>query len=73
MFANSRVYCTACGSGRDCSLHLRAEHPPTAAEAWLRKHCDHNDEGCTIRYQAGLTFGLSRLTGQGATIDATVD
>jgi hypothetical protein len=54
------VTCTACGRQRNCRHHMRADHPPTAAKAWLRKHCQMAGAGpkpCAFAYRAGLDVG----------------
>jgi hypothetical protein len=57
MNSNPMIICDACGESRDCMLHTRAEFPPDAAKAWLRKGC-HNPKGaCRFRYQAGISIG----------------
>jgi len=50
-----RIYCAHCGRYRLCRLHMRAEHPPTAARRWLAKHdpCDDPDH----HYVAGFEVG----------------
>ena len=50
------VRCDWCGRERNCLLHMRAEHPPTAAKQWLRKMCvelEHDPKCCA---------GCSKLT-----------
>jgi len=52
--SNPTITCTACDKTRDCMLHTRAEHPPTAARAWLRKHCKHGaPKPCEFTYRPG--------------------
>lgn len=59
------VTCSTCGRKRRARLHMRAEHPPTAAKAWMRKHCQMAGAGpkpCAFVYRAGLdTEGLAAL------------
>jgi hypothetical protein len=51
--------CTVCRRTRACVRHLRADHPPTAAQAWLRRQCPHRtNHPCVFQYQAGLSLPL---------------
>jgi hypothetical protein len=55
--------CTAHGTKRYCSNHLRAACPPDAAMKWLRKRCPEGDgqrHTCNIEYRAGVQVGLGR-------------
>jgi hypothetical protein len=53
---NPKQKCTICGRIRDCSSHLRAEHPPTAAKKWLKKTCPETGKPCEFQYTAGIEF-----------------
>jgi hypothetical protein len=65
-----KVTCSHCGKVRDPMQHMRAEHPPTAAKAWLRKHCPVKGAGpspCSFGYQAGVDVeGLQRVLAEKA-------
>jgi len=63
MRSNPTVICEACGKSRNCMLHTRAEFPPDAAKAWLRRHCDNPRGSCQFRYQAGVVIGLGSVSG----------
>lgn len=68
MATNPIVWCVTCDRHRDCTKHLRAEHPPTAAKAWLRKRCSSystrdGSKLCDFRYRAGVAIG-GRAAGQ---------
>lgn len=55
--ADPEVTCMHCGRQRRCMRHARADHPPTAAKAWLRKNCQMEGAGpkpCTFVYRAGV-------------------
>jgi hypothetical protein len=52
--SNPMVICDACGDRRDCTLHTRAEFPPDAAKAWMRRTCEKPKGSCRLRYQAGI-------------------
>jgi len=60
---NPLIICEACGESRNCTLHPRAEFPPDAARAYLRKHCDNEPDSCRFRYQAGILFDPKPLKG----------
>ena len=55
--SNPTITCTFCDRVRDGTLHMRADHPPTAAKAWLKRTCDgpaaKRDKPCTFTYRAG--------------------
>lgn len=58
---NPTASCTYCGRQRDCMLHMRADHPPTAAKAWLKRTCKHEEKPCEFGYRAGVDVdGLKR-------------
>jgi hypothetical protein len=57
------VICDACGKYRSCMLHARAEFPPDAAKAWLRRHCSNPRTFCRLRYRAGVMIGSGSLSG----------
>jgi hypothetical protein len=57
MHSNPMIICDACGESRDCLLHRRAEFPPDAAKAWMKRHCHNDPKGCKLRYQAGFAIG----------------
>lgn len=61
--SDPHMTCDTCGRSRNCLLHRRADHPPTAARQWLKRHCPHEGAHCALRYQAGIELGLS-LEGQ---------
>ena len=48
------VACSYCGRKRDCMKHVSADHPPTAARAWLKRTCRHEEKPCSFGYQAGV-------------------
>jgi hypothetical protein len=48
------VTCTKCGARRNCMLHTRADHPPTAARAWLKRTCKRGGKPCEFGYRAGF-------------------
>lgn len=55
------VTCAYCGRERDCTRHMRADHPPSAARAWLKRTCRHEEKPCEFGYQAGIDIdGLRR-------------
>lgn len=57
------VSCATCGRTRDPMRHMRADHPPTAARQWLRKHCKSTTRPlpCAFKYRAGVDVeGLKR-------------
>lgn len=45
------AYCSHCGRARSCSMHTRAEFPPDAAKAWLKRNCS-TPGLCELRYRA---------------------
>ena len=52
--SNPTVTCVECGRTRDAMLHMRAEHPPTAARKWLKKTCSSGgSKPCKFSYRAG--------------------
>ena len=53
------VHCMSCGKQRRCELHQRAEFPPDAARAWLKKTCKNRDL-CELEYRAGLLLSSPR-------------
>jgi hypothetical protein len=59
------VSCATCGKRRSCRKHLRADHPPTAAKAWLRRHCQTDGKPCQLNYRAGIDVEGLRATLQG--------
>ncbi len=46
--------CSVCQRRRNCIMHIRADHPPTAAKKWLRSKCVHAEKPCDIHYTAGI-------------------
>lgn len=48
------ITCRTCGRQRNCMLHQRADHPPTAAKKWLRKICAQKG-ACEFTYRAGVS------------------
>lgn len=48
------VKCSVCGKARDPMHHMRADHPPTAARAWLKRHCRWDGRPCDFTYRAGI-------------------
>lgn len=50
-----------CGRSKNPMQHMRADHPPTAARAWLKKTCPHEGKPCDFSYRAGIDVeGLRR-------------
>ena len=55
--------CITCGRTRECLLHFRADHPPTAAKQWLLRTCPNGRGGavsqrCHIIYTAGIAWSV---------------
>jgi hypothetical protein len=58
---NPEVRCVTCSRTKDPMLHMRADHPPTAAKAWLKRTCKREGKPCDFGYRAGIDVeGLAR-------------
>ena len=56
-----KVGCSVCGRVKNPMQHMRADHPPTAAKAWLKKTCKTEGKPCAFGYRAGIDVeGLRR-------------
>lgn len=60
---NPTQTCVACDRRRDCYLHLRAEHPPSAAKAWLKRTCETEGKPCEFKYTAAFAL-MGPIVGQ---------
>jgi hypothetical protein len=65
---NPEVHCATCGRTKDPMQHMRADHPPTAAKAWLKRTCKREGKPCEFGYRAGVDVeGLRRALKRGTT------
>lgn len=48
------VRCTVCSRRKNPMEHMRADHPPTAARAWLKRTCKREGKPCEFGYRAGF-------------------
>ena len=52
--SSPEVRCLVCDRRKNPLDHRRADHPPTAARAWLKRTCKREGKPCEFGYRAGF-------------------